>query len=101
MNWLMGKLEDVSDVFKVLPNLKWFLLLIFIVAFAVLLLWFPVLIYIANIQFIESKPFYDLIALNFEFLRHGVYVVPLLIIIWGIYQAREAYKKKLKRVYGR
>lgn len=98
---LLDKLWALNDAFEELPRVFYLMMIYLVLIVAVVLLFFPCLKWLAYFQILNTYPLYDLIYRNFDMLRWGVVVLPLVITIHGIFDVMALHERLKKRKYGR
>lgn len=100
MDWLREKLWQLDDFRKAFPKVFWWLYLLIFLVIGSAVLYFPLLNKIANIDFgYLEKPFFSIISSNYEVLKLGVYIVPLLVAIFGLIFADGIYQKRKNQLH--
>jgi hypothetical protein len=98
---LIDKLWAINDLFEEFPRVFYLMMVYLVLMVAVVFLFFPFLKWLANLQILNTYPLYELILRNFETLRWGVVVLPLLIAVHGFIEVIALYDRLKKRKYGR
>lgn len=98
---LIDKLWVLNDVFEEFPRVFYLMIIYILLMVAVVLLFFPCLRWLANFQVLNTYPVYDLIYRNFDMLRWGVVVLPLIIAFHGFFDVIALHDRLKKRKYGR
>lgn len=98
---LIDKLSALNDVFEEYPKVFYLIMVYLVSMVAVVFLFFPFLKWLANLQILNTYPLYELILRNFDTLRWGAVVLPLLIAVHGFFEVIGLYDRLKKRRYGR
>lgn len=98
---LIDKLWEINDVFEEYPKVFYLMMVYLVLIVSVVFLFFPCLKWLANLQILNTYPLYELILRNFDTLRWGVIVLPLVIAFHAIYDVLELLERLKKRKYGR
>ncbi|HFE9653365.1 hypothetical protein OHW45_06290 [Acinetobacter baumannii] len=98
---IIDKLWALNDVFEEFPKVLYLILIYLVLIGAVIFLFFPCLKWLTNLQILNIYPLYELILRNFDTLRWGVVVLPLLIAVHGIFDVMALHERLKKRKYGR
>ena len=98
---IIDKLWALNDVFEEFPKVFYLMMIYFVLIVAVVLLFFPCLKWLANLQILNTYPLYKLILRNFDMLRWGVVLLPLVIAIHGFFEVIGLHDRLKMRKYGR
>lgn len=99
MDWLREKLWQLDDFRKAFPKVFWWLYLLIFLVIGSAVLYFPILNKIANIDLgYLGRPFFSIISSNFEVLKLGVYIVPLIVLLLGLNFADKIYQERLNQL---
>lgn len=98
---LIDKLWEINDVFEEYPKVFYLMMVYLVLIVAVVFLFFPCLKWLANLQILNTYPLYELILRNFDTLRWGVIVLPLVIAFHAFFDVLELHERLEKRKYGR
>ncbi|MDS7927512.1 hypothetical protein [Acinetobacter sp. V115_6] len=98
---LIDKLWEINDVFEEYPKVFCLMMVYLVLMVAVVFLFFPCLKWLANLQILNTYPLYELILRNFDTLRWGVIVLPLVIAFHAFFDVLELHERLEKRKYGR
>jgi len=97
----IDKLWALNDVFEEFPKVFYLMIFYLVLMVAVVFLFFPCLKWLANLQILDTYPLYELILRNFEILRWGVVVLPLIIAFHGFFEVIGLHDHLKKRKYER
>lgn len=99
MEWLNDKLHELDDFRQAFPSVFWSGYFLILLVAASMMLYFPVLSKIANLEILSVKPWYSMVMDNMDTLKWGFFVVPVVVglIGWGLID--DLYQRKLKRYY--
>ncbi|HAV5501269.1 TPA: hypothetical protein JI107_18190 [Acinetobacter baumannii] len=98
---LIDKLWALNDVFEEFPKVFYLMMVYLVLMVAVVFLFIPCLRWLANLQILNTYPLYELILSNFDTLRCGVFILPLLIAVHGFFEMIGLHDRLKKRKYGR
>ncbi|MDQ9890052.1 hypothetical protein [Acinetobacter pittii] len=98
---LLEKLWVLNDDFEEYPKVFYLMMIYLVLIVAVVFLFFPSLKWLANLQILNTYPLYELILRNFDTLRWGVVVLPLVIAFHAFFDVLELHERLEKRKYGR
>ncbi|WP_151741611.1 hypothetical protein [Acinetobacter seifertii] len=95
------KIETIEYVFKAYPKVYYRLTLFTVLT--VLLTWFYCLglTWLMSLQVFYTYPLFSFISENYDLLRWGGILVPLVVAIYGINDVIDLYKELKMRKYGR
>jgi hypothetical protein len=98
---ITDKLWALNKVFEEYPKVFYLMMFYLVMMVAVVFLFFPCLKWLANLQILNTYPLYELILRNFDTLRWGVVVLPLVIAFHAFFDVFELHERLEKRKYGR
>lgn len=102
---MFGKLTDklwvLNDVFEEYPRVFYLSVIYIVLIGGSMIIYFPVLKSLVNFEMFFNYPFREVIISNFDTLRWGVVVLPLLIAIHGFFEVIGLHDRLKKRRYGR
>lgn len=98
---LIDKLWEINNVFEEYPKVFYLMMVYLVLMVAVVFLFFPCLKLLANLQILNTYPLYELILRNFDTLRWGVVVLPLVLAFFGFFDVIGLHDRLKKRKYGR
>ncbi|MDC5112794.1 hypothetical protein NRA17_17645 [Acinetobacter baumannii] len=98
---IIDKFWALNDVFEEFSKVFYLMLIYLVLIGAVIFLFFPCLKWLANLQILNTYPLSELISKNFDTLRWGVVVVPLIIAVHGVFEVIGLHDRLKKRKYGR
>ena len=99
MEWVKEKLWELNDVFDEYPRVFWCIVFYIILALIAIFSYFPILNGFANLDILGTRPLFQVIVENISWLRWGVIVSPVLILLLGWCHADELHTKLVKRKY--
>lgn len=99
MGWVKEKLWQLNEVFDEYPRVLWCIAFYMALALIAIFSYFPILNGITNLDILGTRPLLQLIVENFSWLRWGVVVSPVLILLLGWCHADELHTKLVKRKY--
>lgn len=99
MGWLNDKLHELDDFRRAFPSVFWSSYVLILIIAASMMLYFPVLSKIANLELLSVKPLYSMVMDNIDTLKWGVFVVPVVVGLIGWSFIDDLYQRKLKRYY--
>ncbi|MDH2548506.1 hypothetical protein R4646_10775 [Acinetobacter baumannii] len=97
----IDKFWALIDFFEEFPKVFYLMLIYLVLIGAVIFLFFPCLNWLANLQILNTYPLFELISNNFDALRWGVVVIPLIIAVHGVFEVIGLHDRLKKRKYGR
>lgn len=99
MEWLKEKLWQLNDVFEEYPRVFWCIVFYMALAVIAVFSYFSILNGIANLNILGVRPLFQLIVENFSWLRWGVLISPILILLLGWIHTDELHAKLVRRKY--
>lgn len=99
MEWLKEKLWQLNGVFEEYPRVFWCIVFYMALAVIAVFSYFSILNGIANLNILGVRPLFQLIVENFSWLRWGVLISPILILLLGWIHADELHAKLVRRKY--
>lgn len=100
MDWVKDKFWQLNDVFDEYPKVYWCVMLHMVLAAVAMFSYMPLFEAIANLDFVGVKPFKSLIVENWEMLRCGVVLLPVVILLFGWVHADELHDRLMRKKYG-
>jgi len=102
---MFGKLTDklwgLNDVFEEYPRVFYLSVIYMVVIVGSMSIYFPILKWLVNFEMFFNYPFREIIITNFDVLRWGVVVIPLVIAFHAFFDVLELHERLEKRKYGR
>lgn len=98
---IKDNLWALNDVFEEYPKVFYLSVIYIVLIVLSLSIYFPLLQWLVNFEMFFNYPFREIIIGNFETLRWGVVVLPLVIAIHAFFDVLELHERLEKRKYGR
>lgn len=98
---LTYKLWVLNDVFEEYPKVFYLLVIYIVLIVLSLSIYFPILQWLVNFEMFFNYPFREVIISNFDTLRWGVVVLPLVIGFHAFFDVLAHHERLEKRKYGR
>lgn len=97
----IDKLWVLNDVFEEYPRVFYLSVIYMVLIVGSMSIYFPVLKWLVNFEILFNYPFREIIISNFDVLRWGVVVLPLVIAVHAFFDVLELHERLEKRKYGR
>ncbi|MCG8283852.1 hypothetical protein MID07_04305 [Acinetobacter seifertii] len=98
---LTDKLWALNDVFEEYPRVFYLSVIYMVLIGVTISIYFPVLKWLVNFEIFFNYSFREVIISNFDTLRWGVVVLPLVIALFGFFDVIGLHDRLKKRKYGR
>ncbi|MFW1784366.1 hypothetical protein ACG9XL_08130 [Acinetobacter nosocomialis] len=98
---IKDKLWALNDVFEEYPRVFYLSVIYMVLIVVTISIYFPVLKWLVNFEMFFNYPFREVIISNFDVLRWGVIVLPLVIAFYAFFDVLELHERLEKRKYGR
>lgn len=98
---LTYKLWVLNDVFEEYPRVFYLSVIYMVLIVGSMSIFFPVLKWLVNFEMFFNYPFREVIISNFDTLRCGVVVLPLVIGFHAFFDVLALHERLEKRKYGR
>ena len=99
MEWVREKLQQLDEFKQAFPSVFWCSYVLILMVVAAMMVYFPFLNKVANLEILNVKPFYLMISNNMDTLRWGVIIIPTAVGLIGWSAIDELYQRKLKKYY--
>ncbi|MEX5443444.1 hypothetical protein WCE14_08755 [Acinetobacter schindleri] len=99
MDWVKEKLWQISDVFEEFPRVYWCSIFYMILAVITVFGYVPFFHAIASLNFLGVMPFKQMIVENWNMLRWGLIVSPVVILLVGWIHAADLYERLMRKRY--
>lgn len=104
-NRLLERIKDnlwaLNDVFEEYPKVFYLSVIYMVLIGVTMSIYFPVLKWLVNFEMFFNYPFREIIMSNFDVLRWGVVVLPLVIAFHAFFDVLELHERLEKRKYRR
>lgn len=98
---LTDKMWALNDVFEEYPRVFYLSVIYMVLIGVTMSIYFPVLKWLVNFEMFFNYPFREVIISNFDVLRWGVIVLPLVIAFHAFFDVLVLHERLEKRKYGR
>ncbi len=98
---IKDKLWTLKDVLVEYPKVFYLTAIYIVLIVLSISIYFPILQWLVNFEMFFNYPFREIIISNFDTLRWGVFVLPLVIVFHAFFDVLELHERLEKRKYRR